>query len=142
MTDIYSPAKRSEVMAKVRGRDTEIERLLRSALHRLGLRFRLNVAALPGRPDIVLPRYRTVVFVHGCYWHHHQGCRRASLPKSNRDFWKAKLSSNVRRDRVVAKALHSAGWHTLIAWECDIMRDVAESARRIRDRLCESLPQV
>jgi len=135
MTDIYSPAKRSEVMAKVRGRDTGIERLLRSALHAQGLRFRLNVAKLPGRPDIVFPRYHTVVFVHGCFWHRHKACKRAALPKTNPDFWEAKLSANADRDRAVGKVLRHAGWHTLIVWECEILKDAGETARRIRERL-------
>ncbi len=135
MTDIYSSAKRSELMARVRGRDTAIERLLRSALHRFGLRFRLNVSTLPGRPDIVFPRYRTVVFVHGCFWHRHKGCKRASIPKSNQAFWEAKFSANLKRDQLVAETLHKTGWHVLVVWECEIEKNLLESARQIRHRI-------
>lgn len=131
MTDIYSSAKRSELMAKVRGRDTAIERLLRGALHRLGLRFRLNVPTLPGRPDIVFPRYRTVVFVHGCFWHRHKGCKHASIPKSNQTFWEAKFSANLKRDQRVAEILHRTGWHVLVVWECEIEKHLPESARQL-----------
>ena len=134
MTDIYSPAKRSAVMAKVRGRDTETERLLRSALHRLGLRFRLNVKTMPGRPDIVLTRYRAVIFVHGCFWHRHEACKRASTPQSNSSFWNAKFSGNVERDRRTAERLHASGWKIIIAWECEILKDTVECAQRIKVR--------
>jgi DNA mismatch endonuclease (patch repair protein) len=135
MTDIYTSAQRSEVMAKVRGRDTAIERLLRSALHRFGLRFRLNVSTLPGRPDIVFPRYRTVVFVHGCFWHRHKGCKRASVPQSNQPFWEARFSANLKRDQLVAETLQKTGWQVLVVWECEIARNLLESARQIRKRI-------
>ena len=139
MSDIYSSAKRSKLMSKIRGRDTSIERLLRSALHRSGLRFRKNVSALPGRPDIVFPRYRTVVFVHGCFWHRHKHCERASTPKSNRAFWRAKFSANQKRDQRVVRALLKLGWHVLVIWECRIRKDAIGSARRISDHLRTSL---
>lgn len=132
MTDIYSPAKRSEVMAKVRGRDTAIERRLRSALHRLGFRFRLNVKTLPGSPDIVFPRYKKVVFVHGCFWHRHKGCKRAALPKTNIDFWRLKLRANEDRDRAVAKLLRDTGWGVLVVWQCQIENHLEQSLRRVR----------
>ena len=135
MTDIYSPEKRSELMSKIRGRDTAIERRLRSALHRFGLRFRKNVSTLPGRPDIVFTRYRTVVFVHGCFWHRHRGCQRASAPNSNRAFWRAKFSANLKRDKVVAKALRKIGWHVIVVWECEIKKNAWKSAERVRRKL-------
>ena len=138
MTDIYSSAKRSELMAKVRGRDTAIERTLRSALHRFGLRFRLNVSTLPGRPDIVLPRFHTVIFVHGCFWHRHKGCKRASIPKSNQAFWKAKFSANVKRDQLVTRALRKAGWNVLVVWQCEIGKNLLKSARQICHRIKHS----
>ncbi len=138
MTDIYSPAKRSELMAKIRGRDTAIERLLRSALHRFGLRFRLNVSTLPGRPDIVFPRYRTVVFVHGCFWHRHKGCKRASNPKTNKPFWRGKFSANLKRDQLVTEALRKARWNVLVVWECQIEKNLLKSARQICQRIMHS----
>ena len=106
-------------MSRIRGRDTAPERAVRSALHRAGFRFRLNVEGLPGRPDVVLPRYRTVVFVHGCFWHRHAGCRNATRPSSNRDFWLAKFADNVRRDRRNVTALRKDGWKVLVVWECE-----------------------
>jgi DNA mismatch endonuclease, patch repair protein len=141
MTDIYSAAKRSEVMAKIRGRDTEIGRL-RKALHGFGLRFRLNVATLPGRPDIVFPKYRTVVLVHGCFWRRHKGCKRATLPQTNLAFWQSKQSANAARDRAVIKALRDAGWNTLIVWQCEILKDVNEAGRRVHKKLRQTLVQV
>lgn len=135
MTDIYSSEKRSDLMAKVRGRGTTPERLLRSALHRLGLRFKLNVPVLPGRPDIVFARFRTVVFVHGCFWHRHKACKRASIPQSNKAFWKAKFSANLKRDQLVAETLKKTGWRVLVVWECEIEKNTLASARRVHDRL-------
>ncbi|HEY6341724.1 MAG TPA: DNA mismatch endonuclease Vsr [Bryobacteraceae bacterium] len=140
MTDIYSTEKRSALMAKVHSQNTVAERLLRSALHRLGLRFRLNVRDLPGRPDIVLPRFRTVIFVHGCFWHRHARCKRASTPKSNPAFWREKFDANMDRDRRLISALKAAGWRALTAWECQILKDAAAHARRIKAQL-QSVPR-
>lgn len=119
MADRLSPARRSWNMSRIRGADTAPERLVRSVLHGLGLRFRLHRADLPGRPDIVLPRWKTVVFVHGCFWHRHPGCRFAYTPKSRRDFWLKKFEDNVSRDVRNAAALEEAGWKTIIVWECE-----------------------
>jgi DNA mismatch endonuclease (patch repair protein) len=107
-------------MSKVRGKDTGIERFVRSALHRRGFRFRKNLASLPGRPDIVLPKYRTVVFVHGCFWHHHEGCKASKLPETRREFWERKISGNVERDAKHVQALHNNGWKILTIWECSL----------------------
>lgn len=106
-------------MSRIRGRDTAPEVALRKALHALGLRFRLH-AKLPGKPDIVLPRHRAVVFVHGCFWHRHGGCKVASTPKSNTDFWEEKFGRNVARDARVRRELEEAGWRVHIAWECEL----------------------
>lgn len=106
-------------MSRIRSRDTKPEVLLRRALHRLGLRFRLH-GDLPGRPDLVFPRHRAVVLVHGCFWHRHTGCKVASTPKSNTEFWQAKFDRNVRRDAEVAAQLGSLGWKVLVAWECEL----------------------
>jgi DNA mismatch endonuclease (patch repair protein) len=115
-----TPAQRSHAMSKVRGKDTGIERFVRSALHRRGFRFKKNVADLPGRPDIVLPKYRTVIFVHGCFWHGHKNCRASKLPETRREFWEQKISGNVVRDGKHAQALYDNGWKVLTIWECSL----------------------
>jgi len=123
MTDVFTPEKRSEVMSRVRGRDTKPEKLVRSLIHRMGYRFRLHVGELPGRPDVVLPRHRKVVFVHGCFWHGHPSCKRAARPKSNREFWRAKIEANRKRDGRNIARLRELGWRVLVVWECQT-RDV------------------
>lgn len=135
MADIVDRATRSRMMSAIKGRDTTPERTVRSWLHRSGLRFRLNVPRLPGSPDIVLPRYSTVIFVHGCFWHRHQGCRFSTIPKSNREFWKAKFRKNSARDRRVANALADAGWRVEVVWTCQLSeRRISALATRIRGR--------
>jgi len=116
-SDIYSKEKRSEVMSRVRSSDTKPERAVRSALHRLGYRFRLHRSDLPGKPDIVLPRLKTVIFVHGCFWHQH-GCKKSKPPQQNATFWQKKLLSNVARDQAVAVRLEESGWKVVVVWEC------------------------
>lgn len=101
-----------------RAKDTGPEISLRKALHALGFRFRKNVQDLPGTPDVVFPRFRAVVFVHGCYWHHHEGCRRATVPKQNSGFWKEKFEANRRRDARNVEALLALGWRVGVVWEC------------------------
>ena len=114
---------RSAMMAKVRGRDTGPELRVRKALHAAGLRFRLHRRDLPGKPDIVLPRLRSVVFVHGCFWHGHD-CRRGRRPTSNQAFWDAKLARNVERDSAAAEALKAAGWNIHVLWECELAHTI------------------
>ena len=116
--DRLSKERRSWNMSRIRGKDTKPERLVRSLLHRMGYRFRLHRKDLPGRPDIVLPKYRTVIFVHGCFWHRHTGCRYAYTPKSRIDFWKRKFRDNVRRDRRSCRELEATGWTVVVVWEC------------------------
>jgi len=118
--DTVSPAQRSSVMARVKGRDTRPEKILRSLLFRHGFRFRLHRADLPGKPDIVLPRYKSVVFVHGCFWHRHAGCKRASMPASNRAYWERKFQRTVLRDAANTLALEQLGWRVIIVWECEL----------------------
>lgn len=125
MADTISVARRSWNMSRIRGRDTGPEVRVRSILHRAGFRFRIHVRDLPGRPDIVLPRYRTVVFVHGCFWHRHRDCRQASTPSSNREFWLAKFADNQRRDRRNVRQLRRASWRVSIVWECDVPSGVS-----------------
>lgn len=119
MTDFLSPAERSDRMSRIRGKDTQPELALRKVLHKLGLRYRLH-GALPGKPDLVFPRYRTVVFVHGCFWHRHAGCNIASTPKSNTSFWLEKFEKNIARDARVAAQLEKEGWRVLVVWECEL----------------------
>ena len=107
-------------MSGIRGRDTKPEVMVRKALFAAGLRYRLHCKSLPGRPDIVLPKSRCVVFVHGCFWHRHAGCKFAYTPKSNVPFWLAKFESNVRRDSLARTALRKAGWRVLVVWECEV----------------------
>jgi DNA mismatch endonuclease, patch repair protein len=121
MADIWNPEKRSEVMARIRGRDTRPELLARSLLHRHGYRFTVNGPRnrlLPGRPDLVLPARRTVVFIHGCFWHGHEHCRYFCLPTTRRDWWTAKINGNRARDQRVEGELLALGWHVVTVWEC------------------------
>lgn len=119
MVDNLTQAKRSWNMSRVRNRDTKPELMVRSLLHRSGFRFRLHEKGLSGRPDIVLPKYRTVVFVHGCFWHRHKGCPDATTPKTKTAFWKRKFQGNTARDLRTAEDLRSSGWKIIIVWECE-----------------------
>lgn len=116
--DIVTPATRSRMMAAIGGRNTAPELAVRKGLHAAGLRFRLHRRGLPGRPDIVLPKYRSVVFVHGCFWHRHRGCRFATTPASNAEFWRQKFEGNVKRDKRQRVALRGLGWQVFTVWEC------------------------
>ena len=107
-------------MSKVTGKDTTPEIIVRRYLFSLGFRFRKNVSELPGKPDIVLPKYKTVVFVNGCFWHGHRNCKKASLPRSNRDFWEQKILRNTSRDRAQKRALKKMGYRVLVVWQCEL----------------------
>jgi len=120
MVDHLSPEKRSWNMSRIRSSNTNPEKIVRSLVHRLGFRFRLNKNKLPGRPDIVLNKYNTVVFVNGCFWHRHKGCKDTTTPKSNTKFWKDKFKGNVERDKKNLKALKKMRWKTIIVWECEL----------------------
>ena len=124
--DIYSREKRSELMSNVRTTGTNPEMIVRRKLHSLGYRFRLNSKKLPGKPDIVLPKYHSVIFVHGCFWHHHIGCGKSKLPTTNAEFWQNKIFSNVRRDRSNLRALKKDSWQVLVIWECEAKADSFE----------------
>lgn len=119
MSDRLSPEERSALMRRVKGKDTLPEMRVRRALHGLGYRFRLHRKDLPGKPDIVLPMHRLCVFVNGCFWHHHPGCHRATIPSSNKSFWQEKLNRNRERDKTNLDALKELGWRTLVVWECE-----------------------
>ena len=111
---------RSRNMAAIRGKDTAPELAVRRILHAMGLRFRLHRKDLPGRPDIVLPKHRTVVFVHGCFWHRHEDCRYTTTPKTRQEFWQAKFAANVERDRRNRTDLQQLGWRVIVVWECEL----------------------
>jgi len=121
-------------MSRIRGRDTGPELRVRSITHRLGFRFSLRRTDLPGKPDVVLPCHRTVIFVHGCFWHRHKGCTNSVVPKTRREFWLNKLDSNVLRDRRNASALKDLGWRVLVVWECELENE-AKLRRRIKKAL-------
>lgn len=120
MADTVSTEVRSRMMSRIRSQDTAPERRVRSFLHRQGLRFLKNDRRFPGRPDAVFPKYRTVLFVHGCFWHQHPGCREGRIPGSNREYWEPKLRRTVDRDQQHRKAIEDRGWRVLVAWECEL----------------------
>lgn len=128
--DRISPEKRSANMRAVRSRDTKPEMRVRSILHRAGYRFRLHRRDLPGSPDIVLPKYHTAIFVHGCFWHGHEGCRRSKLPSTRTGFWQSKIGRNKERDAATGKALIDLGYQVVTLWECEL-----NSATSILDRV-------
>ncbi len=145
MADIFTPEKRSEVMSKIRGRDTKPEIAVRSMLHGLGYRFTVNGPKnrkLPGRPDIVLPRHNVLIFVHGCFWHGHEGCADFRMPKSRTDFWENKISTNKARDRRNLATLHLAGWKVVTIWECEMKTLAAKAALLARLPALIELEQV
>ena len=119
MADRISPARRSEIMRAVKSRNTSPERRVRSAAHRLGLRFRLHRSDLPGSPDLLFPKRRKALFVHGCFWHRHENCPGATTPKTNTDYWSRKFQRNMERDREVVRKLEEGGWKVLVIWECE-----------------------
>lgn len=135
--DIKSKEERSLNMSKIRSKDTKPEVFLRKKLFALGYRYRLYRKDLPGKPDLYLPKYRTVIFVHGCFWHRHEGCHLAYIPKTNTEFWEKKFSSNVERDQRQYKELEQRKLRILIVWECTIrkMKKDSESCQEILDRI-------
>ena len=136
MADTFTPEQRSAVMARVKNRNTTPEKLVRSLLHQRGYRFRLHRKDLPGSPDIVLPRYKSVIFVHGCFWHGHEGCRRGTRPTSNTEFWNVKIDRNIERDTLAIRHLEDTGWRSLTVWQCEIKDTIA-----LQDRLLAFLEQ-
>lgn len=134
MTDPLSPQRRSWLMSQVKGRNTLPELRVRKAAHAMGLRFRLNRKDLPGCPDLVFPKRRIALFVHGCFWHRHPGCKRASTPKSRADFWASKFEANIRRDSAASEALEALGWKTVVIWECET-KEPAFLTMALRERM-------
>ena len=140
MTDIVDQQTRSRMMAGIRGKDTKPELALRRTLHARGFRFRLHSKTVHGRPDLVLPKYRAIVFVHGCFWHRHEGCGYASTPATRSEFWQAKFAANVARDSSVRGALLDEGWRVATIWECALRKP--EQVSVATDRLAEWLVAV
>ena len=126
MADVFDPAKRSQIMSHVKSKNTAPEIKLRSILHRAGFRFRVNRKDLPGKPDIVLPKYKTVIFVNGCFWHGHD-CKRGQRPQANTEFWNEKINKNIERDNIVVTELEKLGWQVLVIWECEIKKHNEDS---------------
>jgi DNA mismatch endonuclease (patch repair protein) len=128
--DLGIDPKRSALMARIRSKGTQPELVVRRAIHAMGFRFRLHPRDLPGKPDVVLSRHNLVIFVHGCFWHQHPGCKLASRPKTRSDYWTPKLASNVARDKRHVRELEAAGWRVETVWECD-----TRDARRVQERI-------
>ena len=132
MADVFTPEKRSAIMARIKGQNTKPEILVRKLVHSLGYRFRLHKHKLPGKPDLVLPRFEKVIFVHGCFWHGHVACSRATLPSTNVDFWQKKILGNTTRDAKVKRELKRSGWQVLVVWQCQTTDIPALTARLLR----------
>lgn len=134
MPDVVSKAKRSEMMAGIRGKDTRPELIIRRGLHTLGYRFRLHRKDLPGRPDIVLPKHRAVIFINGCFWHGHD-CHLFKWPKTREEFWREKIGKNRERDAKARDALRTAGWRSIVIWECALKGKYRRDANSLLDQV-------
>ena len=136
MTDIYSKNKRSWIMSKISGKETEPEVLVRKFLFRKGFRYRKNDKRYPGTPDIVLPKYKTVIFVHGCFWHGHN-CRAGKLPETRKEFWQNKIDTNIARDKKNRQDLEKLGWKVLVIWQCELKNKKirAEKLKEIEQKI-------
>lgn len=136
MADRITPEQRHYTMSRIRSVNSKPEIRLRHALWRLGFRYRINDKKLPGKPDIVLPKYHTIVFVHGCFWHGHKGCPTSHIPETNTDFWTAKIARNQERDQEVWRQLEAKGWAVIIVWECQLKKSVLEETiRRVKEEI-------
>lgn len=129
MADIYSAKKRSEIMASIPSKHTKPELAIRALLRKHRVKYRLHVKHLPGSPDLVLTQYHAAIFVHGCFWHQHRNCKKATLPKQNRDFWKRKLDANKKRDRQNQRELKLNGWRVIVLWQCEQKAALPKLAR-------------
>ena len=139
MSDTVTPAQRSRNMAAIHSASTKPERRLRNALWHIGFRYRVNDKRLPGKPDIVLPKYHTAVFVHGCFWHGHKGCKYYTVPKTNTAFWSAKVTRNQERDQEVWRQLEAKGWFVIIVWECQLNKSVLdETVARVSSEILQN----
>lgn len=139
MSDNHTKEQRSYNMSRIRAKDTKPEEIVRKYLFCRGLRYRKNDKRYPGHPDIVLPKYKTIVFVHGCFWHRHPGCRYATTPSTNTSFWNEKFRKNVERDRTEQSALKEMGWKVLIVWECELKKDKrTETLEKLYDQITDN----
>ncbi len=134
MTDILTQEQRSKLMGRIRCKNTTPEMIVRKLVHGMGYRYRLHIRALPGCPDIVFPSRKKVIFVHGCFWHRHSGCENATMPKTRREFWRAKLTANKQRDKRNLRLLENSGWSCLVLWECEL-----DDANQLAVRISEFL---
>jgi len=132
--DVFSREKRSQIMSRIGGKNTKPELLVRSILHKMGYRFRLHRNDLPGKPDITLPKYKKVIFVHGCFWHGHADCSRSKRPTTNIKFWRDKLDKNIERDKTLENDLKALGWKVLVVWSCEVKDPV-----RLKNKLLSFL---
>ena len=137
--DTFTPEKRSNIMRLVRSKDTKPEMKVRSLLHNLGFRFRLHRKDLPGNPDIVLPKYSMVIFIHGCFWHRHKGCKEATMPATRQDYWIPKFQRTVERDKRNQKELQRLAWNVIVVWECEL-KDVNSLSYRLMKTISSSMP--
>lgn len=139
MTDTFTPEKRSEIMRRVAGKNTGPELKVRRMLHAMGYRFRLHRKDLPGKPDVYLPKYKTAVFVHGCFWHGHEGCKRATIPATRADYWRDKIAGNRKRDAEAQARLAAMGRRCIVVWECEL-KDPVATAGKLSDALPKNAP--
>lgn len=135
MSDRLTPERRSWNMSRIKGKDTKIEVEVRKYLFSKGYRFRKNDKRYPGKPDIVLPKYQVAIFVHGCFWHRHEGCKDATTPKTRTEFWLEKFDKNVRNDQIKQEKLRELGWRVFVIWECELKKDFLETMERLEREL-------
>lgn len=138
--DKISKEKRSKNMSRIKSHDTSIELKVRKYLFSQGFRYRKNVKVLPGKPDIVLPKYKTVIFINGCFWHRHPGCKYATTPSSHQEFWQKKFTANVKNDQKNHKLLKESGWNVIVLWECEIEHDFVNLMIKLIKELRSQLP--
>ncbi len=135
MSDKLTPEKRSWNMSRIKGKDTKIEVEVRKYLFSKGYRFRKNDKRYPGKPDIVLPKYHVAIFVHGCFWHRHEGCKDATTPKTRTEFWLEKFDKNVKNDQIKQEKLRELGWKVIVIWECELKRNFQETMDKVEKEL-------
>ena len=135
MSDKLTPEKRSWNMSRIKGKDTKIEVEVRKYLFSKGYRFRKNDKRYPGKPDIVLPKYHVAIFVHGCFWHRHKGCKDATTPKTRTEFWLEKFDKNVKNDQIKQEKLRELGWKVIVIWECELKRSFQETMNKVEKEL-------
>ncbi|RUS48859.1 very short patch repair endonuclease [Cohnella sp. AR92] len=138
MVDTLTTEQRSKMMSKIKAKNTMPEMTVRKYLHSKGFRYRLHDKKLPGKPDIILPKYKTAIFIHGCFWHAHEGCKYYRPPKSNTEYWMKKIEGNVLRDQKKQGALQDMGWKVIVVWECELKRDATERCSVLVEQIADS----